>query len=104
MDGLTWQGYETDLHGAVEDCTHGGHIRTQPSCRRYIPKADGRQRPHALAVLEEGTARRAAVPVLNAMYEGAPRLQALSISHLPRVGEPPRRRSHGNFWLTSGPT
>jgi RNA-directed DNA polymerase len=40
-----------------------------PSRRRYIPKADGRQRPIAIAALEDKLVQRATVAVLNAIYE-----------------------------------
>jgi retron-type reverse transcriptase len=40
-----------------------------PSRRHYIPKSDGRQRPLAIAALEEKIVQRATVAVLNAIYE-----------------------------------
>ena len=51
-DGLTWQDYEVDLDRRIEDLharVQRGAYRAQPSRRRYIPKADGRQRPLAVA-------------------------------------------------------
>jgi RNA-directed DNA polymerase len=72
VDGLTWQTYEagldrnlTDLHSRV----HRGAYRALPSRRQYIPKADGRQRPIAIAALEDKLVQRAVVAVLNAIYE-----------------------------------
>jgi RNA-directed DNA polymerase len=72
VDGVTWQDYEAqleprlgDLHGRV----HRGAYRPQPSRRTYIPKADGRQRPLAVAALEDKIVQGACVMVLNAIYE-----------------------------------
>ncbi len=72
VDGLTWTDYEAeleprlaDLHGRV----HRGAYRPQPSRRTYIPKADGRQRPLAIAALEDKIVQGAVVMVLNAIYE-----------------------------------
>jgi len=72
VDGLTWTDYEagleprlTDLHSRV----HRGAYRPQPSRRTYIPKADGRQRPLAIAALEDKIVQGAVAMVLNAIYE-----------------------------------
>ncbi len=54
VDGVTWQEYETDLERRLNDLhgrIHRGAYRPQPSRRTYIPKADGRQRPIALATV-----------------------------------------------------
>ena len=72
VDGLTWRTYEADLDRRVEDLherVHGGAYRAQPSRRRYIPKPDGRQRPLAIAALEDKIVQRATAAVLNAIYE-----------------------------------
>jgi RNA-directed DNA polymerase len=72
VDGLTWQDYEADLDRRIEDLherVHRGTYRAQPSRRRYIPKPDGRQRPLAVAALEDKIVQRAVVMVLNAIYE-----------------------------------
>ena len=72
VDGVTWEDYETgleprlaDLHGRVQR----GAYRPQPSRRTYIPKADGKQRPLAIAALEDKIVQGATVMVLNAIYE-----------------------------------
>jgi group II intron reverse transcriptase/maturase len=73
VDGMTWQDYETDLGPRLEDLhgrIHRGAYRPQPSRRTYIPKADGRQRPLAIAALEDKIVQGATVMVLNAIYEG----------------------------------
>src|SRR5438876_11210068 len=72
VDWLRWQDYETDLDRRIEDLharVHRGAYRAQPSRRRHIPKPDGRQRPLAIAALEDKIVQRATVAVLNAIYE-----------------------------------
>jgi RNA-directed DNA polymerase len=72
VDGVTWQEYEADLGPRLADLhgrIHRGAYRPQPSRRVYIPKADGRQRPLAIAALEDKLVQGATVMVLNAIYE-----------------------------------
>jgi RNA-directed DNA polymerase len=72
VDGLTWQDYEADLEPRLKDLherVQRGAYRPQPSRRAYIPKADGRQRPLAIAALEDKIVQGATVLVLNAIYE-----------------------------------
>jgi len=72
VDGLTWEAYEADLDRNLTDLfsrVHRGAYRALPSRRQYIPKADGRQRPIAIAALEDKVVQRATVAVLNAIYE-----------------------------------
>lgn len=71
-DGVTWQDYEADLEPRLVDLharIHRGAYRPQPSRRVYIPKADGRQRPLAIAALEDKIVQGATAMVLNAIYE-----------------------------------
>src|SRR5262249_6045128 len=72
VDGLIWQDYEADLDRKIEDLharVHRGAYRALPSRRHYIPKADGQQRPLAIAALEDKIVQKAACAVLNAIYE-----------------------------------
>jgi group II intron reverse transcriptase/maturase len=72
VDGLTWQDYEVDLKRKLEDLharVHRGAYRPQPSRRVYIPKPDGRERPLAVAALEDKIVQRATAAVLGAIYE-----------------------------------
>src|SRR4030081_218725 len=72
VDGLTWPTYEADLDRNLTDLherVHRGAYRALPSRRRYIPKADGKQRPLAVAALEDKIVQRATAAVLNAVYE-----------------------------------
>jgi RNA-directed DNA polymerase len=72
VDGLTRQDYEADLERRLEDLharVHRGAYRALPSRRVYIPKPDGRQRPLAVAALEDKIVQRATAAVLNAIYE-----------------------------------
>jgi RNA-directed DNA polymerase len=71
IDGLTWRTYEADLDRRIEaldERVHWGAYRAQLSRRRYIPKPDGRQRPLAVAALEDKIVQRPTVAVLNAIY------------------------------------
>ena len=72
VDRLTWKDYEADLERNLEDLhdrVQRGAYRALPSRRVYIPKPDGRQRPLAVAALEDKIVQRAIVALLNAIYE-----------------------------------
>ena len=72
VDGVTWSDYEVDLERKLEelhDRVHRGAYRPQPSRRVYIPKADGRQRPLAVAAVEDKIVQGAVAMVLSAIYE-----------------------------------
>jgi RNA-directed DNA polymerase len=72
IDAVTWDMYEEhreeklrDLHRRV----HAGAYRALPSRRRYIPKADGRQRPLGIAAIEDKIVQSAVVMILTPIYE-----------------------------------
>ena len=71
-DKWTWQDYgknlEENLHDLSERLIRGTY-HARPVKRVYIPKADGRQRPIGIPVLEDKIVQRATVKVLNAIYE-----------------------------------
>ena len=72
VDGLKWQDYEADLERNLEELharVQRGAYRALPSRRQYIPKPDGRQRPLAIAALEDKIVQRATAAVLNGIYE-----------------------------------
>jgi len=72
VDGQTWQEYGEGLEANLRDLADrlaAGRYRAKPVKRVYIPKADGRERPIGIPVLEDKIVQRAAVQVLNAVYE-----------------------------------
>jgi group II intron reverse transcriptase/maturase len=72
VDGETWRHYGETLEDNLQDLSHRlkrGAYRAKPVRRVYIPKADGRQRPLGVTTLEDKIVQRAAVEVLNAIYE-----------------------------------
>ena len=72
VDGETWRHYGEHLDERLQDLSHRlqrGAYRAKPVRRTYIPKADGRQRPLGVTALEDKLVQRAAVEVMNAIYE-----------------------------------
>ena len=72
VDEMTWREYEDgladrlcDLHERVQS----GRYRAHPSKRIYILKDDGRKRPIGIAVLEDKIVQKAAVYILEQIYE-----------------------------------
>ena len=72
VDGETWRHYGEELENNLQDLSERlkrGAYRAKPVRRVFIPKADGRQRPLGVTALEDKIVQRAAVEVLNAIYE-----------------------------------
>src|SRR5262245_19599650 len=72
VDRLTWKDYEAKLEGNLEDLhdrVHRVAYRALPSRRVTARKPDGRQRPLAVAALEDKIGQRAVATLLNAIYE-----------------------------------
>src|SRR6202047_4881093 len=72
VDGVTYEEYEANagrnirqLHQRLTD----GRYQAQPLRRIYIPKEDGKQRPISIPALEDKIVQKAAVEILNAIYE-----------------------------------
>ena len=67
-----WKAYGEALEENLRDLSERlkrGAYRAKPVRRVLIPKADGRQRPLGVPVLEDKIVQRATVEVLNAIYE-----------------------------------
>jgi group II intron reverse transcriptase/maturase len=90
VDGETWRHYGEALEQHLQDLSmrlKRGAYRAKPVRRVYIPKADGRQRPLGVTALEDKIVQRAAVEVLNAIYE----TDFLGFSYGFRPGRSPHR-------------
>lgn len=72
VDGVTWREYGNGLEDRtmdLHDRVQSGRYRAKPSKRTYIPKTDGRKRPIGIAALEDKIVQKAAVMVLERIYE-----------------------------------
>src|SRR3984893_16886365 len=72
VDEMTWTEYAEHLEASLVDLharVHTGAYRALPSRRKYIPKADGRQRPLGIAAIEDKIVQAAVVAILTPIYE-----------------------------------
>ena len=72
VDGQTWRHYGEALEEHLRDLAERlkrGAYRAKPVRRVYIAKDGGGQRPLGVTTLEDKIVQRAAVAVLNAIYE-----------------------------------
>lgn len=72
VDGVWWHEYGEELEENLKklsDRLRKGGYKAKPVKRHYIPKPDGRQRPIGIPALEDKIVQRAAVEVLNVVYE-----------------------------------
>ena len=72
VDEMTWTEYAKHLEANLLDLrarVHTGAYRALPSRRKYIPKADGRQRPLGIAAIEDKIVQAAVVAILTPIYE-----------------------------------
>ena len=72
VDDVTWQEYGEGVEGRITDLhtrVQSGRFRAKPSKRGWLPKPDGRKRPIGITALEDKIVQKAAVWVLNQIYE-----------------------------------
>jgi RNA-directed DNA polymerase len=72
VDGVTYADYEGHLVGnllKLHEKLKSDTYRAQPLRRIYIDKEDGRKRPISIPALEDKIVQRAAVELLNAIFE-----------------------------------
>ena len=89
VDEMRWTEYAEALEANLVDLharVHTGAYRALPCRRRYIPKADGRQRPLGIAALEDKIVQAAVVAILTPIYE----VEFLGFSY----GFRPKRNQH----------
>ena len=101
VDRETWESYGEDLEASLRDLSgrlRRGAYRAKPVLRVHIPKADGRQRPIGIPVLEDKIVQRATVEVLQAVYEA----DFLGFSYGFRPGRSCQDAIAAIFWTVAG--
>lgn len=72
VDGVTYEDYvqeaEENIRG-LHERIRSKRYQVQPLRRVYIPKSDGKQRPISIPCLEDKVVQRAAVKLLDVIYE-----------------------------------
>ncbi len=71
-DGVDWAGYGDNLEEKLEELNrrlHTNCYRSQPVLRKWIPKANGQQRPIGITAVEDKVVQQAVVWILEAIYE-----------------------------------
>ena len=72
IDKITWHSYGENLEANLQRLhsqIHQGSYRSKPTLRRFIPKADGGQRPLGITCFADKLVQQAVVTVLNQIYE-----------------------------------
>ncbi len=72
VDGIKYGEYRKDAESRIQELherVRTMRYRAQPLRRIYIPKEDGKQRPISIPALEDKILQKAAVTLLNAIYE-----------------------------------
>jgi len=90
IDGTDWEAFEADLTANVHeiaDSLKGKRYKAKLVRRRYIPKADGKQRPLGIPVIGDKLVQTAAALILCAIFEQ----DFLSCSHGYRRGKGPQK-------------
>ncbi len=88
VDGVTLAAVEEygveKLLSELQDELHAGKYRAPPVLRRYIPKADGKQRPLGIPTVKDRIAQMAAKLVLEPIFEAD--FLPTSFGFRPRIG------------------
>jgi len=72
VDGIKYGEYQKEAERRIQELherVRTRRYRAQPLRRIYIPKEDGKQRPISIPALEDKILQKAAVTLLNAIYE-----------------------------------